>query len=108
MWRSVFVCPNGSVLNAMLLHRGKHTRIKPAAIRGYKSVVEWMPPHIGKTPLANIKNAAAKELVMTMKQAELPHRLHPRLDPFFEIVMEGLRGLVDGTLFRHLRRRRNL
>jgi hypothetical protein len=60
-----------AIEDGRVLHRSKRTRIKPATITGYKSAIEWMSPHIGKMPLANIKNAAAKELVMAMKQAEL-------------------------------------
>jgi integrase len=60
-----------AIEDGRVFHCGKRTRIKPASVAGYKSAIEWMTPHIGKMPLANIKNAAAKELVTTMKQAEL-------------------------------------
>lgn len=60
-----------AIENGRVLHRSKRTRIKPATVAGYKSAIQWISPHIGETPLANIKNAAAKALVMAMKQAEL-------------------------------------
>jgi hypothetical protein len=52
-----------AIADGRVLHRSKRTRIKPATITGYKSAIEWMSPHIGKVPLANIKNAAAKEFL---------------------------------------------
>ena len=66
-----------AIEDGRVLHRGKRTRIRPATIAGYKSAIEWMSPHIGNTPLANIKNAAPKELVASRTVRQDSRELRP-------------------------------
>jgi integrase len=82
-----------AIEDGRVLHRGKRTRIKPATVAGYKSAIEWMTPHIGKMPLANIKNAAAKELVTTMKQAELSDKT---IVNYVHVLQSVIASVVNG------------
>jgi len=82
-----------AIEDGRVLHRSKRTRIKPATITGYKSAIEWMSPHIGKTPLANIKNAAAKELVRAMKQAELSDKT---IVNYIHVLQSVIASVVNG------------
>jgi hypothetical protein len=82
-----------AIEDGRVLHRGKRTRIKPATVAGYKSAIEWMSPHIGKTPLANIKNAAAKELVTAMKQAELSDKT---IVNYIHVLQSVIASVVSG------------
>ncbi len=82
-----------AIEDGRVLHRAKRTRIKPATITGYKSAIEWMSPHIGKTPLADIKNAAAKELVTAMKQAELSDKT---IVNYIHVLQSVIASVVNG------------
>jgi integrase len=75
-----------------VLHRRKRTRIKPATIDAYKCAISWLSPHIGKTPLANIKNAAAKELVANMKQAGLSDKT---IVSYFQVLQSVIASVVN-------------
>ena len=76
-----------------ILHRNKRTRIKPATIAGYKCGVEWLIPHIGKMPLAEIKNAVAKELVTEMKQSGLSDKT---IVSYFQVLQSVVASAVNG------------
>jgi integrase len=52
----------------------------------------WLSPHIGKTPLANIKNAAAKELVANMKQAGLSDKT---IVSYFQVLQSVIASVVN-------------
>jgi len=82
-----------AIEDGRVLHRAKRTRIKPATITGYKSAIEWMSPHIGKVPLANIKNAAAKELITAMKQAELSDKT---IVNYIHVLQSIIASVVNG------------
>lgn len=82
-----------AIEDGRVLHRGKRTRIRPATIGGYRSAIEWMSPHIGNMPLANIKNAAAKELVTAMKQAELSDKT---IVNYIHVLQSVIASVVSG------------
>jgi integrase len=82
-----------AIEDGRVLHRGKRTRIRPATIAGYKSAIEWMSPHIGNMPLANIKNAAAKELVTAMKHAELSDKT---IVNYIHVLQSVIASVVSG------------
>jgi integrase len=82
-----------AIEDGRVLHRRKRTRIKPATIDGYKCAVNWLSPHIGKTLLANIKNAAAKELVANMKQAGLSNKT---IVSYFQVLQSVIASVVNG------------
>ena len=82
-----------AIEDGSVLHRGKRTRIKPATVAGYKSAIEWMSPHLGKTPLVNLKNAAAKDLVTAMKQAELSDKT---IVNYFHVLQSVIASVVNG------------
>jgi integrase len=81
-----------AIEDGRVLHRRKRTRIKPATIDGYKCAISWLSPHIGKTPLANIKNAAAKELVANMKQAGLSDKT---IVSYFQVLQSVIASVVN-------------
>jgi integrase len=82
-----------AIEDGRVLHRRKRTRIKPATIDGYKCAISWLSPHIGETPLANIKNAAAKELVAKMKQAGLSDKTTVS---YFQVLESVIASVVNG------------
>ena len=82
-----------AIEDGRVLHRGRRTRIKPATIAGYNSAIEWVTPHIGKMPLANIKNAAAKVLVTAMKQAELSDKT---IVNYVHVLQSVIASVVNG------------
>lgn len=81
-----------AIEDGRVLHRRKRTRIKPATIDGYKTATSWLSQHIGKTPLANIKNAAAKELVANMKQAGLSDKTTVS---YFQVLQSVIASVVN-------------
>jgi integrase len=81
-----------AIEDGRVLHRRKRTRMKPATIDGYKCAISWLSPHIGKTPLANIKNAAAKELVANMKQTGLSDKT---IVSYFQVLQSVIASVVN-------------
>jgi integrase len=51
-----------------------------------------LTPHIGKTPLANIKNATAKELIASMKEAKLADKT---IVSYFQVVQSVVASAVN-------------
>jgi integrase len=81
-----------AIEDGRVLHRRKRTRMKPATIDGYKCATSWLSSHIGKTPLANIKNAAAKELVAEMKEAGLSDKT---IVSYFQVLQSVIASVVN-------------
>ena len=54
-----------------IVSRRKRKPIKPATLAGYEAAVNWLKEIIGETPLADIKNEVAKQLVIKMRTANL-------------------------------------
>jgi integrase len=81
-----------AIEDGRVLHRRKRTRIKPATIAGYKCAVDWLTPHIGNTPLADIKNATAKELITSMKQAGLSDKT---IVSYFQVLQSVIASAVN-------------
>jgi predicted XRE-type DNA-binding protein len=52
-----------------------------------------LSPPIGKTPLANIKNAAAQELIAEMKQAALSDKT---IISYFQVLQSVIASVVNG------------
>jgi integrase len=81
-----------AIEDGRVLHRRKRTKMKPATIAGYKCGVAWLAPHIGDTPLANIKNATAKELVARMKDVELADKT---IVSYFQVLQSVIASAVN-------------
>jgi integrase len=54
-----------------IVSRKRRTQIKPATIAGYESAVNWLNQSLGNQLLADIKNEAAKQLILRMRAAGL-------------------------------------
>jgi integrase len=54
-----------------IVSRKKRKPIKPATLAGYQAAVNWLNETVGNTPLADLKNEVAKQLVIKMKAANL-------------------------------------
>ena len=54
-----------------IVSRRKRKPIKPATLAGYEAAVNWLNEIIGETPLVDIKNQVAKQLVIKMQAANL-------------------------------------
>ncbi len=54
-----------------IVSRKKRKPMKPATLAGYQAAVNRLNESIGSTPLADIKNEVAKQLVTRMRAAEL-------------------------------------
>ena len=54
-----------------IVSRRKRKPIKPATLAGYEAAVNWLNQIIGETPLVDIKNEVAKQLVIKMRAANL-------------------------------------
>jgi integrase len=54
-----------------IVSRKKRKPIKPATLAGYQAAVNWLNESIGSTPLADIRNEVAKQLVIRMRAADL-------------------------------------
>src|SRR5258706_11525684 len=81
-----------AIEDGRVLHRRKRTKMKPATIAGYKCGVEWLIPRIGNLPLANIKNATAKELVAKMKDAGLADK---SIVSYFQVLQSVVASAVN-------------
>lgn len=81
-----------AIEDGRVLHRRKRTRIKPATIHGYKTAISWLSQRIGRTPLANIKNAVAKEIVANMKQARLSDKT---IVGYFQVLQSVIASVVN-------------
>lgn len=81
-----------AIEDGRVLHRRKRTRIKPATIDGYRCAISWLSSHIAKTPLADIKNAAAKELVSNMKHAGLSDKT---IVSYFQVLQSVIASVVN-------------
>jgi integrase len=81
-----------AIEDGRVLHRRKRTRMKPATIDGYKTAVSRSSQHIGNTALADIKNAAAKELVGKMKEAGLSDKTTVS---YFQVLQSVIASVVN-------------
>lgn len=81
-----------AIEDGRVLHRRKRTRIKPATIAGYKCAVDWLTLRIGNTPLADIKNAAARELIASMKQDGLSDKTTVS---YFQVLQSVIASAVN-------------
>jgi len=81
-----------AIEDGRVLHRRRRTKMKPATVAGYKCGVEWLTPHIGNMPVANIKNATAKELVAKMKEAGLADK---SIVSYFQVVQSVVASAVN-------------
>jgi len=81
-----------AIEDGRVLHRRKRTKMKPATIAGYKCGIEWLTPRIGNLPLANIKNATAKELIASMKEAKLADKT---IVSYFQVLQSVVASAVN-------------
>jgi len=66
-----------------IVSRKKRKPIKPATLAGYQAAVNWLTGTIGNTPLADIKNEVAKQLVIRMRAADLADKT---IVNYFQVV----------------------
>jgi integrase len=57
-----------------IVSRKRRTQIKPATISSYETAVNWLNERLGNLQIADIKNEAAKQLVLKMRAAELSEK----------------------------------
>jgi len=75
-----------------IVSRKKRKPIKPATLAGYQAAVNWLNETIGGTPLADIKNEVAKQLVIKMKAANLADKT---VVNYFQVVKAVVASAVS-------------
>jgi hypothetical protein len=75
-----------------IVSRRKRAPIKPATLAGYQAAVNWLNETIGSTPLADIKNEVAKQLVIRMRAAELADKT---IVNYFQVVKAVVASAVS-------------
>ena len=75
-----------------IVSRKKRKPIKPATLAGYQAAVNWLNETISSTPLADIKNEVAKQLVIKMKAANLADKT---VVNYFQVVKAVVASAVS-------------
>ena len=75
-----------------IVSRKKRAPIKPATLAGYQAAVNWLNETIGGTPLADIKNEVAKQLVIKMRAASLADKT---VVNYFQVVRAVVASAVS-------------
>jgi integrase len=75
-----------------IVSRKKRRPIKPATLAGYQAAVNWLNESIGSTPLADIKNEVAKQLVIRMRAADLADKT---IVNYFQVVRAVVASAVS-------------
>ena len=75
-----------------IVSRKKRRPIKPATLAGYQAAVNWLNEAIGSTPLADIKNEVAKQLVIRMRAADLADKT---IVNYFQVVKAVVASAVS-------------
>jgi len=75
-----------------IVSRKKRKPIKPATLAGYQAAVNWLNESIGSTPLADIKNEVAKQLVIRMRAADLADKT---IVNYFQVVKAVVASAVS-------------
>src|ERR1700720_1493088 len=75
-----------------IVSRKKRTPIKLATLAGYQAAVNWLNESIGSTPLADIKNEVAKQLVIRMRAAYLADKT---IVNYFQVVKAAVASAVS-------------
>jgi integrase len=75
-----------------IVSRRKRAPIKPATLAGYQAAVNWINERIGSMPLADIKNEAAKQLIIQMKAANLDDKT---IVNYFQVVRAVVASAVS-------------
>jgi integrase len=70
----------------------RRTRIKPATVAGYESAVNWLNQSLGDLLLADIKNEAAKQLIVKMRTASLSEKT---MVNYFQVVRAVVSSAVS-------------
>jgi integrase len=75
-----------------IVSRKKRKPIKPATLAGYQAAVNWLNETIGDTPLADIKNEVAKQLVIKMRADSLADKT---VVNYFQVVRAVVASAVS-------------
>jgi integrase len=75
-----------------IVSRKKRRPIKPATLAGYQAAVNWFNQLIGDTPLAEIKNEVAKQLVIKMRAENLSDKT---VVNYFQVVRAVVASAVS-------------
>jgi integrase len=75
-----------------IVSRKKRKPIKPATLAGYQAAVNWLNESIGSTPLVDIKNEVAKQLVIKMQAADLADKT---IVNYFQVVKAVVASAVS-------------
>jgi integrase len=75
-----------------IVSRKRRTRIKPATIAGYESAVNWLNKVLGDVRLAEIKNEAAKQLILKMRAASIADKT---MVSYFQVVRAVIASAVS-------------
>jgi integrase len=75
-----------------IVSRKRRAQIKPATLAGYQAAVNWLNEMIGGTPLADIKNEVAKQLMIKMRAASLADKT---VVNYFQVVRAVVASAVS-------------
>jgi integrase len=75
-----------------IVGRKRRTQIKPATVAGYESAVNWLNQSLGDLLLAEIKNEAAKQLILKMRAASLSEKT---MVNYFQVVRAVVASAVS-------------
>jgi integrase len=75
-----------------IVSRKRRSRIKPATIAGYESAVNWLNKVLGNVRLADIKNEAAKQLILKMRAASIADKT---MVSYFQVVRAVVASAVS-------------
>lgn len=75
-----------------IVSRKRRAQIKPATLAGYQAAVNWLNEMIGGTPLADIKNEVAKQLMIKMRAASLADKT---VVNYFQVVRAVIASAVS-------------
>jgi integrase len=75
-----------------IVSRKRRAQIKSATLAGYQAAVNWLKVTIGDTPLADIRNEVAKQIVIKMKSANLADKT---IVNYFHVVQAVVASVVS-------------
>jgi hypothetical protein len=77
-----------------ILSKKKRTPMRSATVAGYESAVTWLSNVIGDKPLTDVKNEAARELIIAMKAAK-PPLADKTIVTYFQVVKAVVASAVN-------------
>jgi integrase len=75
-----------------IVSRKRRSQIKPATITSYETAVNWLNERVGSLLLTDIRNEAAKQLVLKMRAANLSEKT---MQSYFQVLRAVLASAVS-------------